>query len=147
MCIEHGQTVHDPYTEMGARSYLSLYRTMLTRRHHPLVQVFQVDPSTSPKLCSCYAGTYDHVSLLFSSIVSGADYACSGLSFWQVYTGMREEWPEVSGYEVPMGYCVFWKVWVIVIPILYLFGLALLPRQYRKEKEQRENGCATVEFG
>lgn len=69
-----------------------------------------------------------------------------GLAFWQVYTGMRDEWPGISGYEVPMGYCVFWKVWVIVIPILYLFGLALLPRQYRIEREQREKQQSPVKI-
>lgn len=59
------------------------------------------------------------------------------LSFWQVYTGLNTEWKRVGGRYIPNSIWTWWKVWVIMIPILYLLGLGLLPRQYRKEAEQR----------
>jgi hypothetical protein len=59
------------------------------------------------------------------------------LSFWQVYTGLNEEWKAVGGQYIPPSIWNWWKAWVIMIPILYLLGLGLLPRQYQKEAEQR----------
>jgi len=62
-----------------------------------------------------------------------------GLSFWQVYTGLMQEWPRIGGTPVPMVIWTWWKVWTVMIPIMYTCGLVLLPRQYRLEREQREN--------
>jgi hypothetical protein len=76
------------------------------------------------------------------------------LSFWQVYTGLNKEWKAVGGSYVPTWIWTWWKVWVVVstrhccnmqrglmplqmIPILYLIGLGLLPRQWQQEAKQR----------
>lgn len=59
------------------------------------------------------------------------------LSFWQVYTGLNTEWKRVGGRYIPDSIWTWWKVWVVMISVLYLLGLGLLPRQYRKEAEQR----------
>lgn len=52
---------------------------------------------------------------------------------------MDEEWLRIGGNPVPMVFWTWWKVWTVMVPLLYLCGLALLPRQYRLERNQREN--------
>lgn len=61
------------------------------------------------------------------------------LSFWQVYTGLDDEWQAIGGRYIPISIWTWWKVWVVMIPILYLVGLGLLPRQYRKESVQQSS--------
>lgn len=56
------------------------------------------------------------------------------LSFYQVRTGYRNAWPAVGRGLAPASVNTAWIVWVIIIPLLYLVGLALLPRQYRLER-------------
>jgi len=59
------------------------------------------------------------------------------LSFWQVHTGLDDEWNAIGGIYIPISIWTWWKVWVVMIPILYLVGLGLLPRQWRQEAKQR----------
>lgn len=67
-----------------------------------------------------------------------------GLSFKQVHNGLDDEWPRIGGPAIPQSIWTWWKVWIITIPLLYLFGLVLLPRQYRLERDQRAKGQYTA---
>ncbi|KZP07363.1 CBD9-like protein [Athelia psychrophila] len=55
------------------------------------------------------------------------------LAFWQVRTGYMYEYPEWTSGTVPTGVNTLWIVWVVLIPIFYIAGLALLPRQFKRE--------------
>ncbi|EJD02578.1 CBD9-like protein [Fomitiporia mediterranea MF3/22] len=58
-----------------------------------------------------------------------------GLAFYQVRTGYREEWPLIrGGRDAPASVNRAWIAWVVILPILYFAGLALLPRQYKQER-------------
>ncbi|KZP30307.1 hypothetical protein FIBSPDRAFT_917134 [Athelia psychrophila] len=59
------------------------------------------------------------------------------LAFWQVRTGYRSEYPEWATGRVPMGVNTLWIVWVVLIPVAYFAGLALVPRQFRQEGAAR----------
>lgn len=67
------------------------------------------------------------------------------LSFYQVRTGYRTEWPVVGRGPAPSGVNTAWIVWVIVLPLLYIGGLALLPRQYRLEHASSTAALATAQ--
>lgn len=92
-----------------------------------------------------------------------------GLAFWQVRTGYHLEWPRVTGRgSAPNGVNVAWIVWVVVslcrvprlygrtlsilcdklVPVLYMAGLAFLPRQFNKEKagRRRQSEWAMQEY-
>ncbi|KAI5117855.1 hypothetical protein M0805_007698 [Coniferiporia weirii] len=57
------------------------------------------------------------------------------LAFYQVHTGYDTEWPSTTGRgPVPHGVDVAWTVWVVLVPVLYVAGLALLPKQYKQER-------------
>ncbi|OCB92085.1 CBD9-like protein [Sanghuangporus baumii] len=58
-----------------------------------------------------------------------------GLSFYQVRTGYKGEWESMGRGPAPKGVNEAWIAWVVVLPILYAAGLALLPRQYRQERD------------
>ncbi|KAG8835663.1 hypothetical protein FRC17_001852 [Serendipita sp. 399] len=60
------------------------------------------------------------------------------LAFWQVYTGFDGEWESIGSEPVSNSIRLWWKAWIVVIPLLYIGGLVLLPRQYRLERNQRE---------
>ncbi|KZP34221.1 CBD9-like protein [Athelia psychrophila] len=65
--------------------------------------------------------------------------AIIGLAFYQVWTGYHTEWPKMTGLgNVPNGVNVFWLVWVVLIPVLYFAGLALLPRQFGQERAYKK---------
>jgi hypothetical protein len=57
-----------------------------------------------------------------------------GLAFYQVRTGYTTEWPLKTGRVTPKAVNVVWYVWVVLLPVLYFAGLALLPRQFRQEQ-------------
>ncbi|KAI8992904.1 hypothetical protein BD414DRAFT_412963 [Trametes punicea] len=61
------------------------------------------------------------------------------LAFYQVRTGFRTEWPNTSG-RPPLGNAanIVWYVWVVAVPVLYIAGLAFLPRQYRQERPHKK---------
>jgi len=58
-------------------------------------------------------------------------------SFYQVHTGYKEEFPELTGRDLPKAADIVFYVWIAVIPLLYLAGLALLPKQFRQEAASR----------
>ncbi|KAJ3554146.1 hypothetical protein NM688_g3256 [Phlebia brevispora] len=61
------------------------------------------------------------------------------VSFYQVRTGFREEWPESTGRgDVSNAANIIWYIWVVLMPVLYFAGLVFLRRQFRQEKVQRE---------
>ncbi|EJD54568.1 hypothetical protein AURDEDRAFT_156352 [Auricularia subglabra TFB-10046 SS5] len=58
-----------------------------------------------------------------------------GLALYQVHLGYKTEWPVFVGIgPAPSGVQVVWIIWAAGIPVLYLLGLALLPRQFRQER-------------
>ncbi|KAL0563783.1 hypothetical protein V5O48_018280 [Marasmius crinis-equi] len=67
-----------------------------------------------------------------------------GLAMAQVRNGYRVEWPRVSGRgPVANGANVIWYIWVVLLPVLYLIGLAFLPKQFKQEAASRQNLKAT----
>ncbi|TFK25733.1 CBD9-like protein [Coprinopsis marcescibilis] len=60
------------------------------------------------------------------------------LSLYQVRTGYNVEWPELVGRPAPNAVNIVWYVWVVLLPVAYFGGLALLPRQWKQEKKSRE---------
>ncbi|OJT06970.1 hypothetical protein TRAPUB_2171 [Trametes pubescens] len=62
-----------------------------------------------------------------------------GLAFYQVRTGFRTEWPARSGRPaISNAANIVWYIWVVLVPVLYFAGLALLPRQFRMERPHRK---------
>ncbi|KAF5374583.1 hypothetical protein D9757_010155 [Collybiopsis confluens] len=61
-----------------------------------------------------------------------------GLGFYQVRNGYRVEWFKLRRGEIVQGDGAdwVWDIWIVVVPISYLAGLALLPRQFRQESAQ-----------
>jgi len=56
------------------------------------------------------------------------------LALYQVRTGYLVEWPLKAGLgNIPNAVNIVWYVWVALLPVLYLVGLSLLPRQFRQE--------------
>ncbi|KAI0708956.1 hypothetical protein C8T65DRAFT_204721 [Cerioporus squamosus] len=61
-------------------------------------------------------------------------------AMFQVRTGFRSEWPAQTGRgPISNGANVFWYVWIILLALAYFGGLALLFRQFRQEREVRQN--------
>ncbi|KAI0085042.1 hypothetical protein BDY19DRAFT_1076837 [Irpex rosettiformis] len=62
-----------------------------------------------------------------------------GISFYQVRTGFRTEWPLYTGRgEVRNGANITWIVWLVLIPTFYFSGVVLLlRRQYQQEAASR----------
>lgn len=60
-----------------------------------------------------------------------------GLAFYQVRSGFGTEWPLKTGRSAPNAVNIVWYVWVVLLPVLYFAGLALLPRQFRQERQNR----------
>jgi hypothetical protein len=61
------------------------------------------------------------------------------IAFAQVRSGYRTEWPAFSGRgSLGNGVNILWIVWVVLLPVLYFGGLALLPKQYSMEQRDRE---------
>ncbi|KAJ7587083.1 CBD9-like protein [Mycena floridula] len=56
-----------------------------------------------------------------------------GLALYQVRNGFKDEWVKMTGRAMPKSANVIWYVWVVLLPVLYFAGLALLPRQFRQE--------------
>lgn len=63
--------------------------------------------------------------------------AIIGLAFFQVHLGYTFEWPAFVGLPVPASVNKAWMAWVIIIPILYVLGLAFVPRQISQESAMR----------
>jgi len=58
------------------------------------------------------------------------------LAFLQTRTGITIEWTRVTGRPIDLLLLSnLWTAWAIFIPLLYLFGFALIPRQLVHEKE------------
>ncbi|KAI0630134.1 hypothetical protein C8Q77DRAFT_244220 [Trametes polyzona] len=61
------------------------------------------------------------------------------LGFYQVRSGFHTEWAAVSGRPpISNAANIVWYVWVVLIPVLYFAGLALLPRQFRMERPHQK---------
>ncbi|KAI0821668.1 hypothetical protein BC628DRAFT_1329028 [Trametes gibbosa] len=61
------------------------------------------------------------------------------LAFYQVRSGFRTEWNSVSGRDpISNSANIVWYVWVVLVPVLYFAGLALLPRQLRMERPHQK---------
>jgi hypothetical protein len=58
-----------------------------------------------------------------------------GLAFFQVRTGFKTEWPNMTGLApLPYGVDVLWYAWLVILPVLYAVGMAFLPRQFAQER-------------
>jgi len=62
------------------------------------------------------------------------------LAAYQVHYGLYIEWPTITGdvHKVPQSAKNAWMAFIIIFWILYVLGMALLPRQLKQEKEGRE---------
>lgn len=58
------------------------------------------------------------------------------LSFYQVRLGYKYEWPAVTGRDVIKPIENTWIVLIILLPILYAIGLALLPKQFAQDHKK-----------
>ncbi|KAI0674858.1 hypothetical protein C8Q78DRAFT_988665 [Trametes maxima] len=56
------------------------------------------------------------------------------LAFYQVRSGFRTEWKQSGRPPISNAANIVWYVWVVLVPVLYFAGLALLPRQFRQER-------------
>ncbi|KZW01886.1 CBD9-like protein [Exidia glandulosa HHB12029] len=62
-----------------------------------------------------------------------------GLAIAQIRSGYAVEWDKATRRgKVGNAVNVLWVVWVVALPLLYIGGLFLLPRQWRQEREARE---------
>lgn len=59
------------------------------------------------------------------------------LAMYQVYLGFHREWPRTGLQPFPKGVKIFYIIWVVLLPVLYFSGLALLPRQFAQENANR----------
>ncbi|EGO00418.1 hypothetical protein SERLA73DRAFT_89398 [Serpula lacrymans var. lacrymans S7.3] len=62
-----------------------------------------------------------------------------GASFYQVRTGFKYEWLYHAHHgRISNAAQIVWYVWVVLLPVLYLAGLSLLPKQFSQERAKRE---------
>jgi hypothetical protein len=66
-----------------------------------------------------------HIGLGVSIITAAFFQVRSGLEWWEALTGRGP----ITSWAVPL-----WRVWIVVIPLAYIAGYALLPRQLRQER-------------
>lgn len=64
--------------------------------------------------------------------------AIIALALFQARTGYTTEWPRVTSRAAAGGVNIVWYIWVVLLPVLYFGGLALLPKQFRQEKRGKE---------
>ncbi|TFK44663.1 hypothetical protein BDQ12DRAFT_695097 [Crucibulum laeve] len=58
------------------------------------------------------------------------------LGLYQVHSGYDDEWPKTTGRgNLPKGVNVIFWIWVALLPLSYLAGLAFLRRQLRQEAQ------------
>ncbi|KIM48873.1 hypothetical protein M413DRAFT_88681 [Hebeloma cylindrosporum] len=67
-----------------------------------------------------------HIALGVTIIALAFFQVRSGLEWWETLTGRGP----ITSWALPL-----WKIWIIVFPIAYFAGYALLPRQLRQERE------------
>jgi len=67
-----------------------------------------------------------HICLGVSIIGLAFFQVRSGLQWWEIVTGR----PPITPWAYPL-----WHVWIVLLPLAYFGGYALLPRQLRLERE------------
>ncbi|KDR73470.1 hypothetical protein GALMADRAFT_251147 [Galerina marginata CBS 339.88] len=67
-----------------------------------------------------------HIALGVSIIALAFFQVRSGLEWWETLTGRGP----ITSWALPL-----WKAWIVVLPVAYFAGYALLPRQLRLERE------------
>ncbi|KAF9531597.1 hypothetical protein CPB83DRAFT_76559 [Crepidotus variabilis] len=66
--------------------------------------------------------------------------AIIAFSGYQVNSGYSHEWPTTTGRgPAPPGVNIFFWIWIVILAVAYTAGLALLPKQYRQEREVVHN--------
>jgi len=61
------------------------------------------------------------------------------VSFYQVRTGYVVEYPRATGRDpLPKAADIIFYIWTALIPLLYLAGLGLLPKQFSQESASRK---------
>jgi len=67
-----------------------------------------------------------HISLGVSIIAFAFFQVRSGLGWWETLTGRGP----ITPWAHPL-----WQIWIVLLPIAYFAGYAMLPRQLRQERE------------
>ncbi|KAF8586721.1 hypothetical protein K439DRAFT_1631448 [Ramaria rubella] len=97
-------------------------------------------------LAQCFLGTFIHfVKIPFRLGRPPQNYGHAllgltiiALALYQVRLGYSEEWPNTTGRgPLGSGINIVWIVWVVLLAVLYLGGLAYLPRQFRQERANK----------
>ncbi|KAJ6478803.1 hypothetical protein C8R47DRAFT_1138217 [Mycena vitilis] len=122
------QDMHDPHQNIGI-ALLAMYATQLllgTFIHFFKMQGFFRGHRTPQN--------YLHVALGLAIIA---------LAAYQVHYGLNTEWlvlgfGGVPGHQVPDKAMHAWLALIIVFWVLYFLGMAVLPRQFSREKDGRE---------
>ncbi|KAI0073039.1 hypothetical protein K474DRAFT_1667071 [Panus rudis PR-1116 ss-1] len=60
--------------------------------------------------------------------------------------GFKTEWPMTTGRApIPNAANIVWIVWVVLIPVVYFAGVALLRRQFRQERAPKPDPYTSLE--
>jgi hypothetical protein len=63
--------------------------------------------------------------------------AIIGGSYYTVHEGYADQWPQATGRKAAASVTPAFIVVGIAFPLLYVLGLVLLPKQYKKERAAR----------
>ncbi|KDQ33696.1 hypothetical protein PLEOSDRAFT_1033301 [Pleurotus ostreatus PC15] len=74
-----------------------------------------------------------HPSINILHVVLGLSILCFAVFQVRTYSGLQLL-ETALGYPAPSAVWGLWKAWVIILPIAYLVGLVLLPRQLKLDK-------------
>jgi hypothetical protein len=123
---------------MRNRAGHRLRRPVLLRRHHSFLQARQSHQTTVTKLWPCRSRSTCHRPVLLAGI-HRSQYRVE-TRWWEIHPQFNLDLVESLGCRKFSHYrdrCDGTDAPLQMIPILHLLGLGLLPRQYRKEAEQR----------
>jgi hypothetical protein len=123
--------------EMGTRPCDPLCRAVLAWRDHSLLQVHQSHETTATKLWTCRPWFAHYCALLLAGL-HWSQCRVEGRR-WKLYPGFNLDLVESLGCceYLALLYCAMGLMPLQMIPILYLLGLGLLPRQWQQEAKQR----------
>ncbi|KAJ6609094.1 hypothetical protein B0H10DRAFT_2165067 [Mycena sp. CBHHK59/15] len=116
--------LHDPHQNIGI-ALLALYLTQL------LMGTF-IHYVKTPSLFRGHRPPQNYLHVILG-------LAIIALAGYQVHYGLTFEWAFATGglHKVPNSALNAWMALIIVFWALYFLGMALLPRQFKSEKEGR----------
>lgn len=118
----HPSQVHDIHTQLG----FVLFFAYLTQSSLGYI-IHRWKPKSFNKRRPVQ--NYVHVVLGLATI---------GLALYQVRTGYKVDWTYATGKVMGKGADAIWILFLVALPVLYLGGLAFLPRQFRQEAAKRK---------